>query len=132
MRKTNKEDFSQRDSWQISVHKNSEALIELNSMLQPSAPNRPWQLHAERKDGDEWSSLIRIVLVGYKDKENSVNVYANVRPEDVKYLYSRVWNGVKEFSYSQQKIFSENEKATDGIVTVLRIQRHEKIAVARC
>lgn len=69
MRKTNKEDFSQRDSWQISVHKNSEALIELNSMLQPSAPNRPWRLHAERKDGDEWSSLIRIVLVGYKDKE---------------------------------------------------------------
>ena len=123
--KANKE-WNQAESRQISVQKTSEALIELNSFLLPADKSRYWRIHADHSDGDEWTSRIRIVMVGYKKGYDFVSVYANVRPEDIKYLYSRVWNGVSEFRFNQQKIFQEDKDSTNGIVTKLDIQRHIK------
>ena len=61
-------------------------------------------------------------MVDYS-KEDSISVYANLSPEIIKYVYSRIWNNVQEFKFFQQKIFCEDKNSNTGRVTVFSIQR---------
>lgn len=110
-------------SRQICVYKTQTSLLEFNSLLQPSSAEFPWHLHAEGKADGSWPSLIRAVMVDYRDKGHSVSVYANLSPELVKYFYAQVSHNVQGFKFSQQKIFQESKESGQGRVTVFMIQR---------
>lgn len=112
-------------SWQISVYKTQSALLELNNCLRPASPLVPWHIHADGKKEEGGYSLIRAEMLDYSDKENSVRVHANLKPELVKYLFSRMKNGIEEFSFTQQKIFhKEGDLSAQGTVTWFTISRH--------
>ena len=82
-------------------------------------PKDFWHFH---EDFASDYSRIRAVMVDYS-KEDSISVYANLSPEIIKYLYSRIWNNVQEFKFFQQKIFCEDKNSNTGRVTVFSIQR---------
>lgn len=106
-------------SKQICVHKTQNTLLEFNSFLRMAEPKDFWHLH---EDFASDYSRIRAVMVDYS-KEDSISVYANLSPEIIKYLYSRIWNNVQEFKFFQQKIFCEDKNSNMGRVTVFSIQR---------
>lgn len=115
----------QETSKQIGVYKTNTSLLELNNCMRPASRLMPWHIHAEGRKDEGGYSLIWAVMVDYKERENSVSVYANLAPELVKYLYAQMQLGVKEFSFFQQKIFQgENRRSGEGIVTCFSISRH--------
>lgn len=118
--------MAEKISKQIAVYKTHNALLEMNNCLKPAAKDMPWHIHAEGEDGAY--SLIRLVAVDYSEKERkkSVSVYANLKPEDVKFLYMRLCFGFEEVQFREQKIFRNEEKG--GIVTVLTIRRSVEAA----
>ena len=82
-------------------------------------------MHAENQEGEAGRSLIRMVMVDYSRKD-SVSVYANISPEQTKYLYNLIRMRAKEVYFYEQKIFGKKEgRAKEGIVTCVTIQRHE-------
>ena len=119
-RKNRKEKEQNTDvSKQICVHKTQNTLLEFNSFLRMAEPKDFWHFH---EDFASDYSRIRAVMVDYS-KEDSISVYANLSPEIIKYLYSRIWNNVQEFKFFQQKIFCEDKNSNTGRVTVFSIQR---------
>ena len=105
-RKNRKEKEQNMDvSKQICVHKTQNTLLEFNSFLRMAEPKEFWHLH---EDFASDYSRIRAVMVDYS-KEDSISVYANLSPEIIKYVYSRIWNNVQEFKFFQQKIFCEEK-----------------------
>lgn len=119
-RKNRKEKEQNTDvSKQICVHKTQNTLLEFNSFLRMAEPKDFWHFH---EDFASDYSRIRAVMVDYS-KEDSISVYANLSPEIIKYLYSRIWNNVQEFKFFQQKIFCEDKNSNMGRVTVFSIQR---------
>ena len=94
-RKNRKEKEQNTDvSKQICVHKTQNTLLEFNSFLRMAEPKDFWHLH---EDFASDYSRIRAVMVDYS-KEDSISVYANLSPEIIKYVYSRIWNNVQEFT----------------------------------
>lgn len=117
-RKNRKEKEQNTDvSKQICVHKTQNTLLEFNSFLRMAEPKDFWHFH---EDFASDYSRIRAVMVDYS-KEGSISVYANLSPEIIKYLYSRIWNNVQEFKFFQQKIFCEDKNSNTGRVTVFSI-----------
>ena len=55
--------------------------------------------------------------------DNTVSVYANISPEEAKYIYSALFNHLWEFDYPQEKIFGNPEGYC--IVTKLNIVRYD-------
>lgn len=110
-------------SKQICVHKTQNTLLEFNSFLRMAEPKEFWHLH---EDFASDYSRIRAVMVDYS-KEDSISVYANLSPEIIKYVYSRIWNNVQEFKFFQQKIFCEDKNSNMGRVTVFSIQRKPRV-----
>lgn len=107
-RKNRKEKEQNADvSKQICVHKTQNTLLEFNSFLRMAEPKDFWHLH---EDFASDYSRIRAVMVDYS-KEDSISVYANLSPEIIKYVYSRIWNNVQEFKFFQQKIFCEDKNS---------------------
>lgn len=110
-RKNRKEKEQNTDvSKQICVHKTQNTLLEFNSFLRMAEPKEFWHFH---EDFASDYSRIRAVMVDYS-KEDSISVYANLSPEIIKYVYSRIWNNVQEFKFFQQKIFCEDKNSNMG------------------
>lgn len=114
----------QEVSKQISVYKTNTALLELNNCLRPASAAVPWHIHAQGRADEAGYSLIRAVMVDYASRDQSISVYANLTPEQVRYLYVQICQNVEEFSYFQQKIFKDSQNPGRGIVTCFSICRH--------
>lgn len=108
---------------QICVKKEKNSLLELQSCLKLSSPLFPWHMHAQNMEDEDGWSLIRMVMVDYS-KKNSISVYANISPEQTKYLYHLMQICREEVFFFEQKIVGTG-KGREGIVTRLTIQRHE-------
>lgn len=117
-------DWSKVISGQICVHKGDKSLIEIINCMKPASRQFPWHMHAEGKEGENGRSLLRIVMLDYSNEQETVSVYANLKPEEIKYLYAKVFVGKEEVIFTQQKIFMDKE-SQDGRVTYLTITRHE-------
>ena len=99
-RKNRKEKEQNMDvSKQICVHKTQNTLLEFNSFLRMAEPKDFWHFH---EDFASDYSRIRAVMVDYS-KEDSISVYANLSPEIIKYLYSRIWNNVTMITIRSRK-----------------------------
>lgn len=110
-------------SRQIAVYKTNKCLLETINCLKPAPGETPWHIHAEGKE--EGYSLIRFNALDYSKGtgDHAVSVYANLIPEDVKYLFMKLCMGYEEVLFEQQKIF--NDPSRGGVVTILRIDRAE-------
>lgn len=120
-----KKDWSKEISKQISVYKTQSALLELNNCLRPASSLVPWHMHAEGRKEENGHSLIRAVMVDYSKEDSSFSVYANLAPELVKYLYTKLQQDMEEFSFFQQKIFHKDGDPSDkGRVTCFSMKRY--------
>lgn len=128
MEQNEKKDWSKEESWQIAVYKTDKALVELCDNLKPASSLFPAHIHAagEKAEAGE-RSLIRLNMLDYsKGKgDNTVRVYANISPEEVKYIYSALFSHLAEFTFPQEKIFGEPDSAGYSIVQKLQISRCE-------
>lgn len=128
MAKNEKKDWSQEVSGQIAVCKTDKALLELWDSLKPASELFPAHIHAsgERTEAGE-RSLIRLNMLDYSSGtgENTVSVYANISPEETKYIYSALFCHLRDFSFPQDKIFGEPDENGYSIVTKLQIVRYD-------
>ena len=128
MEQKEKKDWSQEISMQIAVYKTDKSLLELCDSLKPASSLFPSHIHAtgEKPEAGE-RSLIRLNMLDYsKGKgENTVSVYANISPEETKYIYSALFNQLMEFDYAQDKIFGAPDENGYSIVTKLQIRRYD-------
>lgn len=129
----NKKDWSNTVSRQIAVHKTSKVLLELYDSLKPASYLFPAHIHATGEDSEEGRSLIRLNMLDYSNGtgDNTIQVYANISPEDARYIYSAVFNHLFEFELYQEKIFGEPAEDGLSMVTKLWIQRMETDANGR-
>lgn len=128
MEEHEKKDWSREESRQIAVYKTDKALLELCDNLKPSSSLFPAHIHAvgEKAEAGE-RSLIRINMLDYSKGrgEDAVFAYANISPEEAKYLYSAVFGHLPEFDFPQEKIFGEPDEKGKSIVQKLQINRYE-------
>lgn len=128
MKNKEEKDWSQEVSNQIAVYKTDKALLELCDNLKPASNLFPAHIHAagEKAEAGE-RSLIRFNMLDYsKGKgENTIGVYANISPDEARYLYSVLFNHLWEFSYCQDKIFGSPDEDGYSIVTKLKIVRYD-------
>lgn len=128
MEQNEKKDWSKEESWQIAVYKTDKALLELCDNLKPSSSLFPAHIHAvgEKAEAGE-RSLIRLNMLDYSNGkgDNTVSVYANISPEEAKYIYSALFSHLAEFSFPQEKIFGEPDGAGYSIVQKVQINRYE-------
>ena len=62
----------QETSKQIGVYKTNTSLLELNNCMRPASRLMPWHIHAEGRKDEGGYSLIRAVMVDYKERENKI------------------------------------------------------------
>lgn len=123
-------DWTKVESRQIAVCKTDKALLELMDSLKPANPRFPAHIHAAgEKEENKERSLIRLQMVDYSNGTGtaSVQVFANISPEEAIFLYSRVYSCVENFTFHADKIFGKDEEDEKrAIVTRLYIARYEK------
>ena len=115
-------------STQISVLKTDRRLIAFYDKLKTADVTRYAQLHA---DGEYYEnnrkarSLIGLRLLDYSNGtgDRTVSVYANVSPDTLEFIFTRLCAGVPEFSFYQDKIFGEQDQGGYSQVTRLSIIR---------
>ena len=121
-------DWSQEISGQIAVCKTDKTLLELWDSLKPASELFPAHIHAlgEKSEAGE-RSLIRLNMLDYSGGkgENTVSAYANISPEEARYIYSALFSHLTDFGFSQDKIFGEPDKEGYSIVTKLQIARYD-------
>ena len=105
MAKNEKKDWSQEVSGQIAVCKTDKTLLELWDSLKPASELFPAHIHAAG--------------------EKTVSVYANISPEEARYVYSALFCHLPDFAFSQDKIFGEPDEKGYSIVTKLQIARYD-------
>lgn len=105
MAKNEKKDWSQEVSGQIAVCKTDKTLLELWDSLKPASELFPAHIHAAG--------------------EKTVSVYANISPEEARYVYSALFCHLPDFAFSQDKIFEEPDEKGYSIVTKLQIARYD-------
>ena len=121
-------DWSNVVSGQIAVYKTDTALLELMDNLKPASYLFPAHIHASGDVSEVGErSLIRLNMLDYSKGtgDNTVSVYANISPEEAKYIYSALFNHLWEFDYPQEKIFGNPDKEGYSIVTKLKIVRYD-------
>ncbi len=128
MAKKEIKDWSQEISGQIAVCKTDKALLELWDSLKPSSNLFPAHIHAAGEKAEQGArSLIRLNMLDYSNGtgENSVSVYANISPEETRYIYSALFSHLAIFNFPQDKIFGEPDENGYSIVTRLQIARYD-------
>ena len=126
-------EWEDRISNQIIVIKKKNNLLETQNCLYSSPKKYPWHIHADGKE--EGYSRIRLVAVDYSDrtkrdeeerteavKKKSISVYANMTPEQIKYLFMQLCMGYEHIELSSQKFFAE-DSTKKGTATLLNIKR---------
>lgn len=116
---------------QIAVYKNSKTLIEFQDKLN-SAPLESYaHLHATgdiASNGRKKYSLIGILMKDYSNGtgDKSITVTANLTPEEIKFILTRIAAGFQEYTFQQEKIFGEPDAQGYATVTKVRILRATK------
>lgn len=110
---------------QIAVYKNSRTLVEFQDKLRAASIWNYAHIHADGEQGEEGRkvhSLIGILMKDYSrgTGEKAVTVSANVSPEELKFILSRLTAGFQEFVFQQEKIFGE--KDTKGYARVSKVR----------
>ena len=101
--------MGEKISNQIAVYKTNKVLLEMQNCLKPAPKEFPWHIHAAGKK--EGYSLIRLVAMDYSDKNETISVYANLRPDTILYLYAQLCSGYEYVHWNEQKIFKDEESA---------------------
>lgn len=128
MAQNGEKDWSKEPSAQIAVYKTDKALLELSDSLKPACRLFPAHMHASGEKAEEGErSLIRLNMLDYSKGtgENTVSVFANISPEEARYIYSALFNHLLDFEYVQDKIFGEPNEEGYSFVTKLQIRRYE-------
>ena len=97
--------MGEKISNQIAVYKTNKVLLEMQNCLKPAPKEFPWHIHAAGKK--EGYSLIRLVAMDYSDKNETISVYANLRPDTILYLYAQLCSGYEYVHWNEQKIFKD-------------------------
>lgn len=118
-------------SRQIAVYKNSKTLIELLDKLNTASLFTYAHLHADGEETGENRkrySLIGILMKDYSKGtgDDAVTVTANLSPEEVKFILSRITAGFQEYSFQQDKIFGTPDQGGYSTATKIRIIRAVK------
>ena len=128
MPQNEKKDWSKEISGQIAVYKTDKALLELYDSLKAASSLFPAHIHAtgEKAECGE-RSLIRMNMLDYSEETqgNTVKVFANISPEETKYIYSALFCHLPDFNYQQEKIFGTPDEEGYSIVTKLQISRYD-------
>lgn len=76
-------------------------------------------------NGNNVNSLIGITMLDYSKGtgDKTVSVEANVSPDEIMYVFSKLNQGVEKFEMTQDKIFGEPDEKGKSTVTKLRIAR---------
>lgn len=121
-------DWSKEPSAQIAVYKTDKGLLELLDSLKPACSLFPAHIHASGEKAEKGErSLIRLNMLDYSKGtgENTISVFANISPEEARYIYSALFNHLIDFEYVQDKIFGIPDEDGYSIVTKLQIRRYE-------
>lgn len=118
---------------QIAVYKNSKTLVEFQDKLKVASLEYYAHIHADGEpthNGPKKHSLIGILMKDYSNGtgDKAVTVTANISPEEAKFILSRLTAGFQEYSYSQEKIFGEQDAKGYAKVSKVRIIRATKDA----
>lgn len=118
---------------QIAVYKNSKTLVEFQDKLKVASMEYYAHIHADGEptdNGPKKHSLIGILMKDYSNGtgDKAVTVTANISPEEAKFILSRLTAGFQEYSYSQEKIFGEQDAKGYAKVSKVRIIRATKDA----
>jgi len=113
---------------QIAVYKTDKKLFELLDRLNPAPIEHYATLHAQADNGPDGKrvySNIGIVVMDYSQGkgDKTIRAEATVSPEEALYIYSKVFAGVEEFSFSSEKIFGQPDQQGYAIMRKLRIAR---------
>jgi len=113
---------------QIAVYKNSKTLVELQDKLKVASMYSYAHIHADGEladDGRKTHSLIGILMKDYSNGtgDKAVTVTANLSPEEVKFILSRLTAGFQEYIFQQEKIFGEKDRKGYSKVSKVRIVR---------
>ena len=117
-----------RVSTQIAVYKTDKKLVEFIDKLRPASVENYAHLHAtteEDGEGKKLYSLIGMVMQDYSNGtgDKLVRVYANLSPDDVGFLLSRLTAGFQDVDFSQDKIFGKPDASGQSTVTKVLIKR---------
>lgn len=110
---------------QISKYATDKKLIEFNDKMRLAPLEYYGHIHAtgdKNAQGKNVTSLIGIRLLDYSagKGENIVCVDANITPDELMYVFSKLNQGVDKFEFSQDKIFGDPDK--DGFCDVTRLK----------
>ena len=116
-------------SRQITVYKNDRALLEFTDKLKPASLQSYAHIHADGEQdvsGYRRTSLIGILLKDYSKGtgDKAITVTANVSPEEIRFILTRITCGFSEYSFSADKIFGAPDAQGRSLVTKLQIWRH--------
>lgn len=121
----NEEKFISR---QIAKYATNKKLIEFNDKMR--LPPIECYAHIQatgdkNKDGKNVNSLIGITMLDYSKGtgNNTVSVEANITPDELMYVFSKLNQCVERFEMTQDKIFGEPDENGQCSVTKLRIAR---------
>ena len=103
---------------QIVVYKNDKVLVELRDKLKVASVANYAHIHAtgeQTGNGTKRTSLIGILMKDYSKgtKDQAVTVTANVSPEEIRFLFSRLNAGFPAVDFKQEKIFGDPDNTAD-------------------
>ena len=115
-------------SRQIAKYATNKKLIEFTDKMR--VPPVDFYAHVQAngdkdKNGKNINSLIGITLLDYSagTGDKTVSVDANISPDELMYVFTKLNQGVQTFELSQEKIFGEADKNGKSSVTKLKIMR---------
>lgn len=116
-------------STQISVLKTDKKLVAFYDKLRFATTDYYAQLHADgeyAENGRKVRSLIGLTLLDYSQgkKDNTITVKANLSPDEVEFIFSRLYAGFPVFEFRQDKIFGGKDEQGYSSVTKLSISRN--------
>lgn len=115
-------------SRQISKYATTKKLIEFNDKMRLSPIEYYAHVQAtgdKNHEGKNVTSLIGITMLDYSNGtgDKTISVEANITPDELMYVFSKLNQGVDKFEMSQDKIFGEPDKNGKCNVTKLKIIR---------
>lgn len=123
--------MSEYISNQIAVYKTNKVLVEFRDKLKVASLANYAHIHADGEkadDGTRRTSLIGILMKDYSKGtgDNAITVKANISPEEMRFLFSRLKAGFPVIDFKQDKIFGSPDAKGYSQVTKLRLARLEK------
>lgn len=115
-------------SRQISKYATTKKLIELNDKMRLAPIEYYGHVQAtgdKNQEGKNVTSLIGITMLDYSKGtgDKTVSVEANVTPDELMYIFSKLNQGAEKFEMNQEKIFGEPDASGKCNVTKLKIIR---------